>query len=98
MGSNGSNVLTNSDYITSAQVDSVGAQLQTVINGLEVLISGIGGSNSSDPYEDALKAVASGLDAAVNAGNKLNLTEWSDVQTILNTSSKINDASVFYQP
>ena len=94
--SNGTNVLNNSDYITSAQVDSVGAQLQTVINGFEVLISGIGGSNSRDPYDDALKAVASGLDAAANSGNKLDLTEWQDIQTILNNSSILNDASGSY--
>ena len=89
--SNGTNVLNNNDYIISAQVDSVGAQLQTVINGFEVLISGIGGSNSRDPYNDALKAVASGLDAAANSGNKLDLTEWQDVQTILNNSSILNN-------
>ena len=61
-----------------------------------ILISGIGGSNSRDPYDDALKAVASGLDAAANSGNKLDLTEWQDIQTILNNSSILNDASGSY--
>ena len=43
-----------------------------------------------------LKAVASGLDAAANSGNKLDLTEWQDIQTILNNSSILNDASGSY--
>ena len=65
----GTNVLTDStaeaqSYNTSAKVDSVGAQLQTIINGMEVFIGSIEGINSTDPYNDALTAVASALVAA----------------------------------
>ena len=61
---NGTNALSGNsqeaqNYSKAAQVDSVGAQLQTIINGIEVFIGSIDGIESTDPYNDALNAVAS---------------------------------------
>ena len=92
---NGTNALSGNsqeaqNYSKAAQVDSVGAQLQTIINGMEVFIGSIDGIESTDPYNDALNAVASALDSEASSNNKLQLTEWQDVQAIFNSAAQIN--------